>query len=257
MNDAILLQAESVTLRYPGLERPALDAVDLTVRRGIPLGIVGESGSGKSSLIRCLLGLESLEQGRVSYRGRDVAGMRDRERRTFRTKVQMVFQDPFNSLNPRMTVGQTLTEVLLVHGKSTRRDATRAVAGVLEQVGLHAALAGRYPHELSGGQRQRVGIARAISLDPEVLLADEPVSALDVSVQAQILELLGRLGREKGITLVLIAHDLAVVAHACRELVVLEQGRVVEQGACRTVLAAPAHPYTRSLLAAVPEIASL
>ena len=249
-----LLRAEKVTLRYPGLDRPALNDVSMTVQAGVPLGIVGESGSGKSSLIRCLLGLERLTTGRVLYRGQDLTAASPAERRHFRTRVQMVFQDPFNSLNPRMTIGQTLGEVLRVHGRADASTVRSRVAASLDQVGLSAGLAERFPHEVSGGQRQRVGIARAVSLQPEVLLADEPVSALDVSVQAQILELLGSLGRDLGITLVLIAHDLAVVRYACREIVVMEQGVVVEQGASARVVDAPEHAYTRALLSAVPDI---
>jgi len=250
----VLLAAENVTLMYPGLDRPALKDVHIEVRTGVPLGIVGESGSGKSSLIRCLLGLEHLTSGRVCYRGRDLARLHPSDLRHVRTRVQMVFQDPFNSLNPRMTIGQTLGEVLLVHGRADKTNVRQHVAAGLDQVGLSGALADRYPHEVSGGQRQRVGIARAVSLQPEVLLADEPVSALDVSVQAQILELLGQLGRELGITLVLIAHDLAVVRYSCREIVVMEQGVIVEQGAADRVVDSPNHPYTKSLLSAVPDI---
>lgn len=249
-----LLTAENITLVYPGLDRPALRNVHVAIHAGVPLGIVGESGSGKSSLIRCLLGLEHVASGRVCYHGRDLALLNAAERRHFRTRVQMVFQDPFNSLNPRMTIGQTLAEVLLVHGRSEKSNVRHRVAASLDQVGLSGTLADRYPHEVSGGQRQRVGIARAVSLQPEVLLADEPVSALDVSVQAQILELLGRLGRDLGITLILIAHDLAVVRYSCREIVVMEQGVVVEQGEADQVVDTPSHPYTKSLLSAVPDI---
>ncbi len=253
----ILLSAESITLRYPGSVRPALDNVSIGIRQGVSLGIVGESGSGKSSLIRCLLGLERIESGRIKYRGADVREMDTAGIRSLRTRIQMVFQDPYNSLNPRMTIGQTLAEVLLVHRRAAKNNIRNRVAELLQMVGLDPSLGNRYPHELSGGQRQRVGIARAVSLEPEILLADEPVSALDVSVQAQVLDLLDRLGREKGITLVLIAHDLAVVGHVCREIVVLEQGKLVESGLARAVLEQPQHPYTRALLAAVPDIAPL
>ncbi len=257
MSAPVLLAAEGVSVRYAGLARPALDNVSLQVHAGVPLGVVGESGSGKSTLIRTLLGLERPAAGRVVYRGQDVAAMRGTALRPFRRKVQMVFQDPYNSLNPRMTVGQTLGEVLTVHRLAGRGSVARVVGDLLGQVGLDPSLAVRYPHELSGGQRQRIGIARAISLEPEVLLADEPVSALDVSVQAQVLGLLDRLGREKGITLVLIAHDLAVVGSVCQQMVVMEQGRIVESGPARSVIDQPSHPYTRQLIAAVPEIEPL
>ncbi|HMO04243.1 MAG TPA: ATP-binding cassette domain-containing protein [Kiritimatiellia bacterium] len=257
MREPVLLEADGITVRYDGMARPALQEVRVAVRAGVPLGVVGESGSGKSTLIRTLLGLERPVSGRVLYRGTDVAALRGDALRTFRRKVQMVFQDPYNSLNPRMTVGQTLGEVLTVHRLAARGSVLRVAGELLGQVGLDPSLAARYPHELSGGQRQRIGIARAISLEPEVLLADEPVSALDVSVQAQVLGLLDRLGRERGITLVLIAHDLAVVAAVCREMVVMEQGRVVEAGLARSVIEQPSHPYTRQLIAAVPQIEPL
>jgi ABC-type glutathione transport system ATPase component len=257
MSQPALLEAEGITVRYSGLSRPALDAVQVSIHAGVPLGVVGESGSGKSTLIRTLLGMERPVTGRVVYRGRDVAALRGADMLQFRRKVQMVFQDPYNSLNPRMTVGQTLGEVLTVHRLAARGSVARAIGDLLGQVGLDPSLAARYPHELSGGQRQRIGIARAISLEPEVLLADEPVSALDVSVQAQVLGLLDRLGREKGITLVLIAHDLAVVGAVCREMIVMESGRIVESGRASVLIDQPQHPYTRQLIAAVPEIEPL
>jgi ABC-type glutathione transport system ATPase component len=242
-----LLAAEAVSLHYKGLTRAALDDVSVQVQPGRTLGVVGESGSGKSSLARVLLGLERLSGGCVRYRGRDIEHFGRRERMEFRRKVQMVFQDPFNSLNPRKTIGATLAEVLRVHGINGATSAS-----LLEKVGLDAAMAERYPHELSGGQRQRVGIARAMSLQPEIIIADEPVSALDVSVQAHILNLLKRLVQETGVTLVLIAHDLAVVRQVCDEVIVMCEGRVVEQGAAGQVLSRPEHTYTQQLMAAVP-----
>ncbi len=242
-----LLSAEAVSLHYKGLVRPALDEVSVHIRAGRTLGVVGESGSGKSSLARVLMGLETLSGGRVLYRGRDIDGFDRSERMDFRRKVQMVFQDPFNSLNPRKTIGATLAEVLKVH-----RIADSSPESLLEKVGLDAAMAHRYPHELSGGQRQRVGIARAMSLQPEVIIADEPVSALDVSVQAHILNLLKKLVEETGVTLVLIAHDLAVVRQVCDDVIVMNEGHIVEQGESARVLQRPEANYTRQLIAAVP-----
>lgn len=249
MTHETILAAREVKLQYKGLGRPALDGVSISVRPGGTVGIVGESGSGKSSLARCLLGLEKLSGGSVLYRGRDLAGFHARDMKVFRRSVQLVFQDPFNSLNPRQTIGAILNEVLAVH-----RVTDRSAASLLKQVGLDAGLADRYPHELSGGQRQRVGIARALSVGPEVLLADEPVSALDVSVQAHILKLLKRLVDETGVALILIAHDLAVVRNVCDEVAVMHEGHIVEQGTTEQVLGEPVHAYTRKLLQAVPRL---
>ncbi|HMO50649.1 MAG TPA: ABC transporter ATP-binding protein [Kiritimatiellia bacterium] len=250
-----LLRADRLVLRYPGMQAPALNQVSVGISSGVTLGIVGESGSGKSSLARCLLGLESPAEGCVYFRGRPLSDMTGPERRVFRGKVQMVFQDPFNSLNPRMTVGETLGEVLRVHGlAASRREAEAGGRELLDRVGLAAGVAGRYPHEVSGGQRQRVGIARALALKPDIMIADEPVSALDVSVQAHILNLLKDLVEATGVTLVLIAHDLAVVRYVCRRVAVMCRGEIVEEGEGGSVIDTPRHPYTRDLLAAVPEI---
>lgn len=248
-----VLAAENVVLRYRGMERPAVDGVSLEVRPGVTLGIVGESGSGKSSLARCLIGLERVDDGRILYRGQDISSLGRDGRARLRRNVQMVFQDPFNSLNPRMTVGDVLTEALRVHRLAvSRKEAGVLALALLEQVGLSEPVMGRYPHELSGGQRQRVGIARALSLKPEIIIADEPVSALDVSVQAHILNLLKALSRNSGATLVLIAHDLAVVRYLCDRVLVMNDGVVVEEGEVAQVIDAPRHPYTRDLVAAVP-----
>ena len=249
-----ILSAEKVVLTYDGMNRPALQSVSLSIEKGISLGIVGESGSGKSSLARCFLGLEKLTSGCVNYRGQDLRSFRPAEWKDFRRNVQMVFQDPYNSLNPRMTIGQTLAEVLHVHQLAAKDENTKAVQSILNQVGLSTEMAGRYPHELSGGQRQRVGIARALALKPSVIIADEPVSALDVSVQAQILNLLKQLITEANITLVLIAHDLAVVRYICPKIAVMKQGVVVEQGETEQIINSPRDAYTQTLLAAVPDI---
>ncbi len=232
----------------------ALDDVRLAISRGESVGLVGESGSGKTTLARVLLGLQTPTSGDVFLEGRSIGAWLRNERAAFRRRVQMVFQDPYGSLNPRLSVGSALAEVLRVHGLASRAEESGAVAGLLNTVGLDAAYAERYPHEFSGGQRQRIGIARALATQPEVLIADEPVSALDVSVQAQVLNLLRDLQRERGLTLLLIAHDLAAVRYVCDRVVVLFGGRVVEEGRADRVLENPEHPYTRSLLAAVPEI---
>lgn len=252
-----ILTAEGVTLRYEGMDRPALSSVSLAAQPGVTLGIVGESGSGKSSLARCFLGLEKIQSGRVCYRGTNISDFDHVRRKAFRGKVQMVFQDPYNSLNPRMTVGQMLNEVLLVHRLVPPKDSASRINELLEMTGLNGSMASRYPHELSGGQRQRVGIARALSMKPEVIIADEPVSALDVSVQAHILNLLVQLVKECRITLILIAHDLAVVRHVCHRIAVMKKGTIVEEGQVSDVIERPQHAYTQSLLAAVPDIESI
>jgi peptide/nickel transport system ATP-binding protein len=253
MNTGIL-SADRITLMYPGMVEPALQSVSLQIEAGISIGIVGESGSGKSSLARCLLGLEEVQSGRIEYKGRDVQDFTAIERREFRRNVQMVFQDPYNSLNPRMTIGQILSEVLKVNRLADSSQISERVNELLNQVGLHSGVTGRYPHELSGGQRQRVGIARALSQKPAIIIADEPVSALDVSVQAQILNLLKELIASSGITLVLIAHDLAIVRYICPRIAVMRKGIIVEEGNTQDVITSPNDSYTRSLISAVPDI---
>ena len=244
-----------VLLRRRLGEVAAVDDVTLDVRDGESLGIVGETGSGKSTLARILLHLLEPTSGVVRWRGEDVTHARGGQLAELRRKRQLVFQDPAGSLNPRKTVGAAIADPFAIHGLLPERSArARRVAELLEQVGLDAALANRYPHELSGGMRQRVGIARAIALGPELLVADEPVSALDVSIQAQILALLRELRRELGLTLVLIAHDLAVVRHMCDRVAVMRDGRLVELGSVDEIYDAPRDPYTRELLAAVPRI---
>jgi len=236
-------------------EVPAVDDVTLEVLEGESLGIVGETGSGKSTLARILLNLLEPTSGVVRWRGDDVTRARGAQLAQLRRARQLVFQDPAGSLNPRKTVGAAIADPFAIHGLLPDRSARAGrVAELLEQVGLEPALANRYPHELSGGMRQRVGIARAIALQPELLVADEPVSALDVSIQAQILALLRELRRELGLTLVLISHDLAVVRHMCERVAVMHEGRLVEVGSVEQVLQAPREDYTRELLAAVPRI---
>jgi ABC-type oligopeptide transport system ATPase subunit len=249
-----ILAAENISLVYHGATTPALHSVSVTIQPGATLGIVGESGSGKSSLARCLLGVEKINSGHILFQDRNIHSFQASDWREFRRQVQMVFQDPYNSLNPRMTIGQALSEVLAVNHIVPNELVNSTMKEMLDRVGLHAAVAGRYPHELSGGQRQRVGIARALALKPSVIIADEPVSALDVSVQAQILNLLKDLIEKAGITLVLIAHDLAVVRYVCPRIIVMKQGRVVEEGVTEEVLDSPRDPYTRNLISAVPDI---
>jgi peptide/nickel transport system ATP-binding protein len=229
----------------------AVDGISFDVGVGRVLGIAGESGSGKSTLANLLVGLERATSGEIVVDGH-VLGSRPERR--LRRAVQMVFQDPFASLNPRFTVGRSIEEPLVIHGIGTPPERRAQAAAALEKAELrpgHSFLA-RYPHELSGGQRQRVAIARAIVLSPKLLVADEPVSMLDVSVRAGILRLLRRLVVEEGMAMVFITHDLSIVAHICDDLAVMYRGRIVEQGPVRDLLRAPAHPYTQALINAVP-----
>lgn len=252
-----LLETRNVIVEYrSGRNRVlrAVDGVSIHVEPGESLGLVGESGSGKTTLGHAVLGLLRPASGSILFEGRDISSLSAAEARQFRRRAQMVFQDPVGSLNPRMSVGAILEEPLLIHrlcGRSARADRVRAL---LEQVGLGPECAGRYPHEFSGGQRQRIGIARALALAPALLVADEPVSALDVSVQAQIMNLLRELRARMGLALLFIAHDLAVVRYLCSRVAVMFRGRVVESGPADAIFGAPAHPYTRSLLDSVPDV---
>jgi peptide/nickel transport system ATP-binding protein len=230
----------------------ALDDVSFTLQPWRSLGIVGESGSGKSTLARLVMALEAPTHGRVILDGQDLNTLSPAELRRTRSKVQMVFQDPYGSLDPRRTVGQTVAEPLAVlHGASRSEQRARA-AEALEAVGLRAADLTKYPHEFSGGQRQRIAIARALITRPKLIVADEPVSALDVSVQAQVLNLMQDLQDQFGVTYLFISHDLSVVDLVCDEVVVLQAGRIVEQGPPQRLFQRPEHPYTQRLLAAVP-----
>ena len=232
----------------------ALTGVDLEVRRGKTLGIVGESGCGKSTLARCIVRLMPFDRGRVVYAGEDVGGLRGEAGRRFNRRVQMVFQDPYGSLNPRMTVAATLAEPLRVHRLCAPAEVPERVAGLLELVRLPREAAGRRPHEFSGGQRQRIGIARALAMNPECLVADEIVSALDVSVQAQISNLLLELQDRLRLTVLFIAHDLRLVRHLSHRVAVMYLGRVVELAGTASLFEAPRHPYTQALLSAAPNL---
>ncbi len=229
----------------------AVDDVCLQLARGRTLGLVGESGCGKSTLARTILRLTPASSGRVWFDGLDWLGLSAAALRHQRRRMQVVFQDPFGSLNPRLTIGAQLAEPLVVHRVVRGRGAVRErVAALLCQVGLRAADAGRYPHEFSGGQRQRVCIARALACEPALIIADEPVSALDVSIRAQVLNLLADIQKQSGVAYLLIAHDLAVVRAACDDVAVMYLGRIVESAPCRVLFDDPRHPYTRALLAA-------
>jgi oligopeptide/dipeptide ABC transporter ATP-binding protein len=253
----VLLRARGVEVHFAGRRGSppvrAVDGVDLDVRRGETLGLVGESGCGKSTLGLALLRLVEPTAGRIELEGTDVGALGRRRLRALRRRVAMVFQDPYASLDPRRTIGETVAEPLEVHGLHPGRDARRGrVDELLDQVGLDPSFRTRRPHELSGGQRQRVGIARALAGEPDLIVCDEPIASLDVSIQAQVLNLLDRLQDELDLTYLFIAHDLAAVQHVSDRIAVMYLGRIVEVGSGDQVADDPAHPYTRALLSAVP-----
>jgi ABC-type oligopeptide transport system ATPase subunit len=237
----------------------AVDGVSFDVPRNTIVGLVGESGSGKTTTGRALLRLFAPTAGRILFDGQDITKLSEKQMLPWRRRMQIVFQDPYASLNPRMTVAEILGEALDTHQLAQNRRMAR-IGELLERVGLNADHSRRYPHEFSGGQRQRIGIARALAVEPDFIVADEPVSALDVSVQAQVLNLLQDLQRDLGLTMLFVAHDLAVVQHIADEIVVLQGGRVVERGPASQVYFEPVHPYTRQLIGAtlaVPQMQEL
>jgi oligopeptide transport system ATP-binding protein len=261
MNEA-LLQIRGAKTHFP-LKRGALwkretrlvkavDGVSLDIAAGETLGLVGESGCGKSTLARSIVKLAPLTEGSIFFEGKDIAAMNETALRSIRPRLQMIFQDPYASLNPRRTVFDTLAEPLLAHKICAKGDVPKVVGELMEQVGLARRYIRKYPHEFSGGQRQRIAIARALALKPKLIIADEPVSALDVSVQAQILNLLQDLSQELDLTLILIAHDLGVVRHMAQRIAVMYLGAIVELGPAEDVFDNPQHPYTKCLLSAIP-----
>ena len=260
--DDVLVRVENLVkyfpIRGPGLlartvgHVQAVDGVSLTLRRGQTLGLVGETGSGKTTLARCIAGLIPITSGRVVFDGHEIAGLSRRAMRPFRREIQMIFQDPYGSLNPRRRVGSIIGDPFAVHNTASGAARKRAVQDLMERVGLNPEHYNRFPAEFSGGQRQRIGLARALALRPKLIIADEPVSALDVSIQAQILNLLADLQHDFGLTYLFIAHDLEVVRHVSNQVTVMYLGRICEQGPKDPVYDTPRHPYTAALLSAAP-----
>ena len=244
---------EGVIISRVVAEVKAVDGVSFFIKRGETLGLVGESGCGKTTTGRCILQLESATAGEILYNGKDLTKLTQKEMSPIREKIQVIFQDPFSSLNPRMKIGDILTEPMAVHNIITDKEGRdNRVRELLSLCGLNPKFADRYPHEMSGGQRQRVGIARALALNPEFIICDEAVSALDVSIQAQVINLLEDLRDEFGLTYLFISHDLSVIRHLCQRVAVMYLGHIVELAECDELYDNPIHPYTRALLAAVP-----
>jgi oligopeptide/dipeptide ABC transporter ATP-binding protein len=262
---AALLELEDLTMHFTvngdGLlgrrdtRVRAVDGLSLTLREGETLGLVGESGCGKTTTGRLVTRLLEPTAGHIRYRGTDIAHLSERALRPYRRELQLIFQDPYSSLNPRHTVGTIVGTALRVHGIVAKGKELARVQELLEVVGLNPEHYNRYPHEFSGGQRQRIGIARALAVAPKVIVADEPVSALDVSIQAQVMNLLEDLRKEFGIAFIFIAHDLGVVRHFCDRVAVMYLGRIAEIGTREAIYTAPQHPYTQALLSAVPDLA--
>lgn len=259
--DAPILEVRDLKKHFPikkGLLRRtvghvfAVDGVSFSIGKGETMGLVGESGCGKTTVGRTLLRLTEPSDGQILLSGRDVTKLPKSEIRPFRREMQIIFQDPFSSLDPRMTAGQIVAEPLMVHGVGNREERRKRVAELFNRVGLRAAQMDNFPHQFSGGQRQRIGIARALALNPKLIIGDEPVSALDVSIQAQVINLLMDLQKELGLSYLFISHNLAVVEHISHKIAVMYLGRIVEYADKKSIFTAPKHPYTEALLSAVP-----
>ena len=230
----------------------ALNNVSLSIKKGETLAIVGESGSGKSTLARCLLQLQALDQGQLFFKGKNLISLDGKDKKHLKRQIQMVFQDPYASLNPRMKIGEILEEGLLIHALGNKNERIKKIRDMIKKVGLEVPDLAKYPHQFSGGQRQRIGIARALIVEPELVICDEPVSALDVSIQAQILLLLKELQKEFQLSYLFISHDLRVVRHMANKIVVMHQGKIVEEGNIEEIYEKPKEIYTRELLNAIP-----
>jgi oligopeptide/dipeptide ABC transporter ATP-binding protein len=262
MEDDVLVRVENLVKHFPikaGVlisrtvgHVQAVDGVSVTIRRGQTLGLVGETGCGKSTLARCIAGLIPVTSGKVMFEGRDITNLPRRKMRPFRREIQMIFQDPYGSLNPRRRVGAIIGDPFVIHKTATAAERKRAVQDLMERVGLNPEHYNRFPAEFSGGQRQRIGVACALALRPRLIICDEPVSALDVSIQAQVLNLLRDLQDEFGLSYLFIAHNLEVVRHVSNAVIVMYLGKIAEAGRKRPVYEAPRHPYTAALLSAAP-----
>lgn len=250
MNDAILVDCRDVNVRFGA--HHVLKDVNLTVRRAETVGLVGESGSGKTTLGRAILGIGPVSSGSIRFSGEEIAGVAPRDRKSVGAQIQAVFQDPYTSLNPAMTIEEILIEPIVARRQASREQAKRRVRGLLDQVALPVDAADRFPREFSGGQRQRVAIARALALSPQLIVCDEPVSALDLSTQARVMELFIEIQERTGVAYLFVSHDLAVVRHISHRVAVMRDGEIVEFGECDQVTARPAHDYTRRLLLAAP-----
>ena len=257
-----LLEIKNVKVWYPvrgGLFKPkkfvkAVNNISFQIGKGETLGLVGESGCGKSSLGRAIVRLEDIHEGKVVLGGRDITGLKGRQLRESRKDFQMIFQDPYGSLNPKMTIYSALDEVIRIHSVLDKESRMQKIYELMEMVGLNREHINRYPHQFSGGQRQRIGIARALAVNPKLIVADEPVSALDVSVQAQIINLLIKIQKQTDISYLFIAHDLAVVEPSSSRIIVMYAGKVMETGTSAEIVKTPRHPYTKALLSAVPTL---